>query len=314
MRYISDLITQIRRHTNNQDVSLTTGIPDELFLQYLNDAQDRLQSLISNLKPPAKIFTREVEIPIVANQSEYSIPDRVFYNKQVDGIEYSSSGLVKDYFPLRKITFGERSTDTTTWPVAYYRRFGKFYPSPIPSTGTGKFRVIFERSLDDLDKRRGKVSSISGLSSTTFTSLVVDSSADETSTPNLSTADYICICDKDGNVTAYNIPVSNYDTGTNTLTPVGSFTFQAGETIAVNSYITIGKYTTTHSALPDECERYLFHYCAESIFHKDSSTDIVAEGSLLDRMEKDIIKMIGSQTSEVQDIPRVRENEDFFIY
>lgn len=100
--------------------------------------------------------------------------------------------------------------------------------------------MLFEGKLDRLDKRRGTVSVVSGLTSTTFTSITIDTDADETSVPNLSTIDYVCINDAFGNVKAYNIPVSNYNTGTNVLTP-GTFTFQAGETIAVNDFVTFRK-------------------------------------------------------------------------
>lgn len=308
MRRIDFLITSARRLSRNEDTPTTTsGIPDEEFIQYINDGQDRLQSLLCATKNINKIFATQKILSLVVNQEEYTIPDRVFLNKEFIQVEFSSSGAAGDYVVLDKVHLFNRDTNTSNYPVGYYRRSGKIYVNPIPSTSTGTLRVIYERTLDDLDKRRGQITTVNGLSSTTFTDIVINSTADETSTPNLSTIDYICIVDKDGNRKAYNIPVGNYNTGTNTLTPTAGFTFEAGsgDTIAVGDYVVFGKYTTTHSQLPDDAERYLIHYCAEMIFHRDSSTDVSKQSEKLQAMETDIIKAVGSQTSEIAYVPQL---------
>lgn len=304
------LISLARSMSENAPVSSQNDISDEEFLQYMNDAQDRCQALISNSRNTSKIFVKERIIDAVANQEEYAITDRVFFNKTIEQIEYSHDGTLSNYRLLEKLSFMNRDTNADSYPRGYYRRFGKFYPVPIVSVAGGKFRVMFERSLDDLEKRRATVASVAGLTSTTFTSITL-TDPDESSSPiNFTNVDYVCVCNKDGTVKAYNIPVGTYTAATNVLTPTAGFTFiYTGETIAAGDFVTFHKYTTTHSTLPDECERYLLHYTAESILHRDSSMDIITKSEILKRMEKDIVDIMKNQTGEVQYVPQMDINE-----
>lgn len=233
MRRSDFLILDARRISKNLvNEDNTVSISDEEVLRYINDAKDRLQSLISAQKANAKIFTTEKIISAVANQDGYSIPDRVFYNKEVQQIEFSASGNESDYVLLKKLEIMNRDTDSASYPSGYYRRGNKFYPIPVMATSAGTFRAMYERQLDDVDKRRGSISAVTGLSTTGFTSITIGSDADETSTPNLSTIDYICLNSVDGEVKLYNIPVTSYDSGTNVLTPRTGFVFEETLTTA----------------------------------------------------------------------------------
>lgn len=309
MRRVDYLLTTIRNIGKNQNYSATEGVQDEQILQYINDAQDYLQSALNSTNTINKPFVTEKIVSIVANQDGYSIPGRIFYNKEIEQVEYSYDGQLQNYRVLDKVHFINRVTSSSNFVEGYYVRGNKIYLVPLANVSQGSIRVMFEYNLDDLDKRRGTVSVINGLTSTTFTDLVVGSDADESSTPNLSTIDYICINDKDGNVRVYNIPVGSYVAGTNTLTPAAGFTFQTGETFAPGDYITFGKYTTTHSKLPDECETYLVHYAVEQLLHTDSSDDTMKESAILQRLESGIIASSRGQTAEVARIPQVDWDE-----
>lgn len=306
MRRVDYLITDIRRISRNQaNPDGTVSIPDEEILQYLNDAQDRLQGLICATKGIDKIFSSQSVISVAAGQEAYPIPDRLYINKSMDLVEFSYTGISTDYVVLPKLNLFNRNTNQDSYPVGYYKRGGQVFLIPIPSASTGTIRITYERTADDLDKRRGGVQSVAGLTATGFTSLVVDSTADETSTPSLSSIDYVCIVDKDGARRAYNIPVASYIAGTNTLTPAAGFTFQTGETIAAGDYVVFGKYRTTHSQLPDEAESYLIHYAVESILHKDSSDDVTTQSAKLRELEESFIRGLTAQTSEIQRIPQL---------
>lgn len=311
MKRIDFLISMARLISENESVSTSNDIRDDEFLQYFNDGQARLQSLISNARDTSKIFVTEKIISAVAGQEEYTIPDRILFNKSIEQIEFSYDSTAANYMRLQKCGFYNRKTDSSSYPIGYYRRQNKFYPIPIISSSGGSFRVMYERTLDALDVRRGQVSSVAGLTSTGFTSLVLTGASgtgnpDTSSSPaNLTNIDYVCICDKDGTVTARNIPVGSFNTSTNTLTPSGGYTFSTGETIAVGSYLTFHKYTTTHSQLPDDCERYLLAYCHQAILHRDSSNDWTEGNDVLERIEKDIIASMKKQTGELQEIPQL---------
>lgn len=310
MRYLGYLIDEIRRESDNTDVSTidgdtVTGIADEEIIQFINDAQDRLQNLISSSNSTAKIFSVSRNLSTVASQEEYGFTaDRLLMNKEIELVEFSVDGLATNFYELDKMVLFNRDTTPTEFPYGYYTRFGKICSIPPTTSNNGIIRVTFERQIDEVDKRRGKITAVSGLSSTTFTNLTLDSTADETSNPNLSSIDYICICDKDGTVTAYNIPVLSYDTATNILTPVSTFTFQTGETIAIDSYVTFHKWSTTHSQLPDPCESYLIIFAVEKLMLRDSADDYNKWKIKREDTEKDLLAQINSQTSEVQLIPQ----------
>ena len=308
MKRIDYLITEIRRLSNNENYSSTEGIADEQIIRYLNDAQDYLQSAISNTNQNNKVFSVEKIISVVAGQEAYTIPGRVFYNKEIQLVEFSYDGTTQSYAPLIKLQLFNRDTYQRDVASGYYVRNGQINLVPVPTTSTGSIRVLFEGKLDQLDKRRGTVSVVSGLTSTTFTSITIGSDADEASVPNLSTIDYVCINDAFGNVKAYNIPVSNYNTGTNVLTP-GTFTFQAGETIAVNDFVTFGKYSTTHSKLMDEAEAFLIHYAVEQCMADDAHEDVIKQSSYLQRLLEGILAATKSQTPEITYIPQVDWSE-----
>jgi hypothetical protein len=261
------------------------------------------------LKNVQRLFLAEKDIDVVVGQEGYSIPDRLAFNKHVHQVAYSHTGRTEDFLRLEKQQLFNRSLDSSNSPMGYFMAQGKVNLSAVPSQSGAKLRVSYDRAVDNLDIRRGGITVVTGLTSTGFTSITIATSPDETSAPNLSTIDYICINSPDGDVRAYNIPVGGYNTGTDVLTPRAGFTFAAGESIAVGDFVTFGKYTTTHGKLPDECERYLIHYAVQCIFQQESSTDIITQNANLVAMEQEIMKGYAAQSGEIQMIPMLTNYE-----
>lgn len=314
MRRTDFLIHEIRRIGRNQlNNDGTASISDDEILQYLNDAQDRAEALIHSSKMADKLFAKEKIVPVVANQESYSVGDRIFMNRSIDMVEFSASGQLGDYVLLEKTEVFNRDTNSSSYPVAYSRRGGLIYLVPIPSLSSGNLRITFVGALDDLDIRRAGISTVTGLTSTGFTSITLNSTANsyESGTPNWSTIDYFCVVDKDGNRRATNIPWGSYNTGTNVLAPAAGYTFSSGETIATTDYCVWGKYKTTHSDLPDEWERYLIYYAVEMLLHKDSSDDVLTQSEKLGQLEQDLLSALNAQTAEIQRIPQLNRYEWF---
>lgn len=315
MKRVDELITQARilsRNAANADGTL--AITDEEILQYLNDAQDRIQNLISSTKNVAKIFSTQEVLTLVANQEAYSLSNRVLLNKQIEQVEFSSTGALTDYVVLEKLNFFNRNTNTDSYPIGYIKRGGQILLQPTPSVSGGTIRVTYERELDDLDIPRGLISAIGSGTSTSFASLTLSAAADsyETTTPGWSTQRYCCVVDAYGVRKAFNIPISTYVTATNVLTPTGSlFTYDTtfDSQIAVGDVAVFWEYHTTFSQLPDSCERYLIHSAAAEMFHKDSANDYEKELEILTKMEKDILTALASQTSEIQFVPQLNRWE-----
>lgn len=314
MRRVDALVTAARtisRNSLNSDNTYSVGT-DEI-LQYLNDAQDRLQNLISARKNIAKIFATQQIISIVANQEAYSIPDRLLLNKQIESVEFSATGSLSDYVRLEKLNFFNRDTNTTTYPWGYFKRGGQIFLQPTPSTSTGSIRVTYERDLDDLDIPRGVISTITGGTATQFTTVNLDATADayESTTPGWSNIQYCSFVSATGARKCFNVLMGSYNTGTNLVTPSPSpFVYSALDSqLAVGDVAVFNKYTTTFSQLPDACERYLVHYAAAELFHRDSSNDYQKELEIVASIEEDVLKALQAQTSEVQFIPQADRYE-----
>ena len=315
MRRTDALITAARMVSRNSaNADGTLSIPDNEVIQYLNDAQARLQNKMSAKKNIAKIFATQQIISVVGAQESYTVPDRVLLNKQIEYVEYSATSSLIDFVRLEKLNFFNRDTNPSTYPWGYIKRGGQILLQPTPSNTQGTIRITYERQIDDLDIPRGVISSITSGTSTGFAALVLDTTADqyETTTPGWSNIQYCSIVDPNGARKAYNVPVSTYNTGTNTITPSGGFIYASSDVqIAVGDIAVFNKYTTTFSQLPDNCERYLVHYAATEMFGKDSSEDGKRQGAVLAAIESDILEALSAQTSEVQFIPQMDRYEWF---
>ena len=79
--YVGDLIDEVRRDTENEDSSATVGIDTEDFLRYMNYGLQRLQGLL--VANNVTIFRRAVDISVVADTAEYSVPDKVYLGECV---------------------------------------------------------------------------------------------------------------------------------------------------------------------------------------------------------------------------------------
>jgi hypothetical protein len=284
MRRVDLLISQCRRATENVESSESTGIDDEEFIQYLNDAQDQLQSLIQVSFP--NVFQNEEILSAAADQEEYDIPSDAFLGNRVDLIEYSPTSSSSDYYPLDLGYNRERLSGVSATPSYYIRRSKKFLLVPAPQQ-SGLIRVLYQKSLARIDKRRALVSAVT-LTGSAITSLTVDTT-EQIDDEELVQENYISVVDKYGNIKMRRIPVTLVDTASGAVTIDPGFTFAAGETIAVGNYLLRGYEATTHSQLPDICERYLVEYCNMRIAMRDSSTDANDTGQVVRAIAEDIL-------------------------
>jgi hypothetical protein len=280
VRQLEQLITASRRATNNLDFSSSAGVQDEEFIQALNDAQEEIHSIINTMFPT--ILMKVVEKSVSIGVDSYSIPSDCYMGTRIDFIEYSSSGLEQDYYPIRKGSVKERINGQNGNPAYYIRQGTNIIVQPAPQQG-GKLRITYQQAIPVLDIRRAQVASVV-LTSNSITSLTLDTTVafDELA---LEEQNFITIVDKNGVIKMQDIPVDGIDGNTGVVTVTPGFTFQPGETIVQGDYALRGKYSTTHSKLPDVCEKYLLEYCNMRIFMRDSSTDQAEVGALMQKIE-----------------------------
>lgn len=264
-RYVLHVIKQIRVDTDNEDYSATNGITDQTFLSHLNDAQSRFQSIISAEYP--KVFRRSKEIQMEANEDTYYINDNVLLGNRILGVDYSPTGLTRDFYPIRQVSMHERYSDTSPDPYAYIRAHDSIIMVPVPSSAIGKIRVTYEFSALNLSTR---IAQVDGAKTGTVTSIAYDNGTSRMT--ELTDGDYISIVDSKGNVLTSNIPLAGTGTGSASGTiAIDNRLLLTGETIPDNSYIVEGKYASTHSQFPLECEGALRKYVEAMILDIDES-------------------------------------------
>lgn len=283
MKYVGDLIEEVRRDTRNEDIPTSdeqVGIATNDFLRYANFALEKAFAIILATKPTA--YEASSVIDLVVGQMEYTIPDRVYLNESIKDVKYSDSGEERDYQEIREISLSRRS-DKDGIVQNYIRHAGKLVLTPKNTKSGAKVKVVYDRQPDSLDTRRGVISGHSifngQLEAAGFT---LDTSTADAEA--LARAQYLCVNDSFGNVTMYNIPIDSYDstTGIITLRDGVNYTFADGESMADGDYVTVGEYTTTHCKLNSIVERYIAQYVEYRIFRRDSADDAKASKADMD--------------------------------
>lgn len=312
MRYVSYLIDQVRKQTENEDVTEFTGIQNSEFIQYLNDAQHNLQALITQQHP--KVFVREKIYTVTSGQDSYDIPMDCYLGNKILNIEFSSTGNERDYYPIAQDTIRNRNSSYGGSPLRYIRLDGKIILNPQPQS-SGSLRVTYIHVIDELDLRRAKITKYNSegqeiegsITSSKLNTWSID--IKETSLTSLNEHDYICIVDKTGKMIARNLAISSLGSSTITLE---AYTPDVNDsTIKTGHYIVGGKNTSTHGSFDSSVERYLLAYCAWKILKRDSSVDSAEAMTELNRMAREIVDSYGLISDDLQLIPQLNDFEDW---
>lgn len=297
------LITHIRSITENETANSSTDITNEEILQYINEAQYRLQAKI--VKQDPEIFITETLVSGVANQEEYTLNSNAMLENKIIRIDYTNNASASRpvYHEVKRGSAGNRISHVSGIPSTYYRRdklsttTSSFIVSPAPSSASGQFRVTYTQKLDKLDLRRGIVSAVTlNSSALTITSLTLDISGNPAiDSTELANHEYFCMVNKHGVMQMRNIEFSadgdtSINTTTGAITIASSFVYSSGETIAVGDYLIAGKDSTTHSQLPEDVERYLIQFAAYKIFKRDSSNDVSIQFQEVSLLEDEIVQ------------------------
>jgi hypothetical protein len=279
MRKSELLIQASRKATENQEFTATAGIQDDEFLEYLNNGQEEIHSILQSTFPG--ILTAYKTQQATVQQETYTVPRDLYLGTRIDMIEYSASGLDQDYYLLKKGQLKERLNTQAGNPAFYIRRGNEILIQPKPQQA-GLIRWSYQKAIPRLDVKRGTVLSVT-LTGSTITSLTLDPSI-LLDASGLMEEGKITIVDKSGAVKMRSIPVSNVDQTTGVVTVEAGFTFQAGESIAVGDFACRGDFASNVSQLPDVCEKYLLEYCNLRIMIRDSQTDSAEVSAVLQKV------------------------------
>lgn len=293
MRRSELLISQSRRATENLTYSDTTGISDEEFLRYLNDAQQRVLRSVVKVFP--NILENTLTVSVAALSESAPKPADGFFGSRVAFVEWSHDGQEKNYYQLKRGALSEKFHGEATFPVYYIPIGSNIFLNPRPQSG-GSMRVTYQKGPPSLDKRRGTVSALTPkLTLDTTTLLTEDIAA-------MLAEEYICVVDKDGLIKVDGLPITAIDSSTGQIT-TSDGTFVPSAACAVGDYVVAGKYATTHCQLPDACEPYLVAHTDWKVLKRDSSQDSQEQESELASMLAEIVDVFKQNDQDTQLIP-----------
>jgi len=300
MRRVDLLISASRRATENEEFTATAGIQDSEFLEYLNNGQEEIHSILQSTFP--SILTAYKEEQAVSQQEAYSMPRDLYLGTRIDMIEYSISGRTQDYYLLKKGQLKERLNTQAGNPAFYIRRGDQILIQPKPQQ-SGVIRWSYQRAIPKLDVRRGTVLSVTlDTVNRTITALSFDPSVDLDAAA-LMEEGFITIVDVSGTVKMRDIPVASVSQTTGVVTLEPGFVYKDGETISVGNYGLKGKFSSTNSELPDVCEKYLLEYCNARILIRDSQTDSQEVGQILLKVQETLRLAFAEPDNDPDRIP-----------
>lgn len=279
MRRLELLIKEVRRATENENASTTSGITDEELANYFNDAQTRLQARITAQHP--RMFLAQSLISLVASTEVYGLPADIFLGSRIELLEWKFGSGTNDYEGIAHKALHERDTSyTSAGPYFYIRRDDDILINPVPSAAlTDGLRLTYQKKLRDVDIRRGKIASAAKTGNVLDTITLSDPTTLLNKDKELKTAsdavlqsiDYICVVDKDGVSVLDQIPIDDYNKTTRVITVSASFSTTVAAATFVGAYVVGGKVATSHSDLKDVCERYLVSYVTFKVLRRDSN-------------------------------------------
>jgi len=301
MKYVQYIINQVRKQTENEELTAFSGIQDSEFIQYINDAQHSLQAAIVAQHP--RVFTKEVILDVVSGQEKYDIPSDCYLSNKIHNVEYSLDGRDENYYTLNEDTIKSRIAGTTGSPINYIRISGKILLLPQPTSG--KIRITYVKRVAELDLRRALVSSA------TSTYIGLNNSILLTDVEALSEHEYVCVVDRKGDIIARDIPISAVSS---TVITFDNYVPSAEDgTIQSGHYVVGGRNTSTHGEFDDSVERYIIAYCAWKILKRDSSVDSQEAIQELTVMLQDIINSYAMVSDDVQYIPNLHSWDDWSV-
>lgn len=315
-KFIDALIDEVRESTENEEFDAEIGLTEEEILKFINQAQSRLHSKIVGVHKA--VFHEEKTVSSVANTESYNLFYNSYLKQYVHSIEYSSTGNVDDYYPLRPTSPHNRYTGADGHPDYYFVRSGKFYVLPTPTDSSGSYRVTHVRRPKKLDKRRGTIVASGYDSATAPTYLDITYVNGQTvDAAQLAKYPYISIVDKYGNMKITNILVSSITNGSGTgdariaIDSSGSLQLENSAGLADGDYVVSGDYSTTHLDWTPEVERYLQLYAEFKVLKRDSSVDVAEAQAELLEIESDILDSYAELSDDIIEIAQINDDENW---
>ena len=292
-RTTEEIIADGRSLSYSENYSLTEGWNDDVFVRILNLAQNNLYHAITEADQPA--YVKQLTIDSVANQQAYDLPIDVFMAIRLVDVRFIWGNQDIEFNTLVRSDIQDRWNYTTNYPDTYCLRDSQILLSPTPGiTKEDAIVINYQKRLREMDVKRGQLAS--KVDSPVSITLTFPSTSDKYANmqtyanSKLDKVSYCCLVDINGTPLVSAIPISNYNSTTQVITALSSYSFPADELAALDAAIAAGtpifvtqdRYSSTHSELDSQCEDYLIEYAVKRMLRLQSNL-----GEMKEAMEQE---------------------------
>lgn len=279
MRRLEFLLNKVRESTDNTDVN---GISNNEIIEYFNDGQRYIGSLIFKNNPDADLFKAQIEYE--ANSTGiYDLPEDIFAANAISMVEgrFSSSGINSGYSRIKPISESELS-----YMFGYITRNNQVLISGQNDIAQLQgIRITYFRQLKTLDIRRGQIGTVVHNTSIEVTGF------DTTATLM---GDHYSSAKANGEQAGSGI--YSESTSSPLLTSVTDG-FQTGD------YLLSGWNATNKSELPDACETYLLDYVRQRIYTRNNYEDANKQMFFTDQQQGELVAIFSKNKKDDDTIP-----------
>lgn len=296
LRRLERLITEARLSSNTQDVDVMS---DALCVLYANRVQSMIEDRIFMSNSANNIFMTSKDYTIVANTTDYDLPFDIYARsaiKSVNVVRTSTYGFLND-----KVPFISESENGNKYGYSIKESQVVFN---LQRNIVDPCRVNYVRKIPTLGKRFGTTISAAGAGTIT-----VGATTDDI----LDIDDYFSTVDANGVVKTRGNKILTYTKATGVLTfTVGTSVPDTGSNIPANGeYVIPGKYATSHSQLPDECEKLFLEVLERRIAQRQSQVDTMSIIAPLTAQEEALIDAVFAKGSDDNLVPPIVDYVEF---
>lgn len=275
MRQAKHLISEAKSNTNTND---NEAITDLLCCQLLNRSQDFIMGELYNRNIKSNVFRGTQELTITPGIYTYDLPLDIYAVNALSSVQ-----RIPGFSPVRQISEKDRSAKT-----GYFTAKNKII---FTSDSFSIVQLSYTKKLPKLSTTYGTVAS---KTATTF--------ALNVGYKDMATVDDFCTVINSAGVIILSGLAFTQVAGVVTL----------ASTVGINIGDTVvpGKYSSTHSDLPEECESSLIFMLEKLIEARLSSSDVNI-GSILSKEQLDQIADMFSDNSGDSFMPPIVEYKEW---
>lgn len=285
LRRLERLISEARLSSNTSDVD---AITNALLTLYSNRVQSMIEDRVFLTNSMNNIFMDDFPITIVSGTTEYALPHDIYAKNAIKSVHIvNADGEVTGRLP-----YISESQSGVSWGYSL-----KESTIVFNKVTTDNVSVNYARKIPSLGRRFGAAISAASAGSVTVGATTDDILVDYD--------DLFSTVDADGLITSYGNKILTYTKATGVLT----FTPGTG-TIVTTNYVIPGRYATSHSQLPLECEKIFLEVLERRIAQRQSQADINIIAQLTAE-EIAVVDAVFAKGSEDNEVPPIVEYLEF---